>query len=132
MADIIEFCKRAEDAKSEREGSLRQRKIEALRRIFQCTRCMMRCCKCGTQLESEGDESKYAAPYAFCKSCREEYEEYRARADGVRPASPYYWHNEKWMQVWASWLEHQKSLDRYRQSKEFLQLLDEVEHLLKK
>jgi hypothetical protein len=36
------------------------------------------------------------------------------------------------MKVWENWLEHQKSLDDYRQSKEFLQLLGEVEELLKK
>jgi hypothetical protein len=132
MADIIEFCRKVDDLKSERDGSLRQRKIEALRRIFQCTRCVMRCSKCGTHLESEAEEqSKYAAPYTFCKNCQEEYEEYRERVGGSRSISPYYWHNEKWMKVWESWLEHQEHIDHYRQSKEFLQLLEEVEQLLR-
>jgi hypothetical protein len=35
------------------------------------------------------------------------------------------------MQAWASWLGHQKLVDQYRQSKEFLQLMQEVEELLK-
>jgi len=36
------------------------------------------------------------------------------------------------MKVWESWLEHQKWLDQYRHSKEFLQLLQEVENLFGK
>ncbi len=132
MADIIEFAQKAEDVKSEREESLRTLKIEALRRIFQCARCAMRCSKCGAQLEQEADESRYAAPYLFCKSCREEYEDYRERARGGRGAPSCYWRNDQWMRLWESWLAHQKSIDQYRHSKEFLQLVDEVEQLLKK
>lgn len=131
MADIIEFGKKADDLKSERETSLRHRKVEALKKIFQCSRCMMKCAKCGAQVEGGHEETKFAAPYIFCKSCQEEYEEYRTRMAGNRVTSCY-WHNAEWMNVWETWLNHQKSLDNYRQSKEFLQLLDEVEHLLRK
>ncbi|MCE5335199.1 MAG: hypothetical protein LLG06_11510 [Desulfobacteraceae bacterium] len=133
MADIIEFGKKADDLKSERETSFRQRKIEALRKIFQCTRCVLKCSKCGAQIEERaGERTKYAAPYTFCNSCQAEYEEFRGRAGGAPGDPSCYWHNDAWMQVWNTWLEHQRSLDRYRQSKEFLQLLDEVEELLRK
>jgi hypothetical protein len=133
MADIIEFGKKAENLRSERDNAVRQRKIEALRKIFQCTRCMVKCSKCGAQIDSQAEErSRFAAPYNFCRSCRQEYEEYRALADGKQPDSEFYWHNSAWMRVWESWLKHQQTLDQYRQSKEFLQLLDEVEHLLRK
>ncbi len=133
MADIIEFGKKADNLKSEREGVLRQRKIEALRKIFQCTRCMVKCSRCGTQIDSKSDEpARFAAPYSFCKSCGAEYEEYRARLDGNQTVSDCYWHNSKWMRVWETWIQHQKALDQYRHSKEFLQLMDEVENLLRK
>lgn len=133
MADILEFGKKIEDLKSERETTLRQRKIEAIRKIFQCTRCIMKCSKCGAQVETQAEDcARFATPYTFCKSCQEEYEEYRARASGNRSDSICYWHNAAWMKVWESWLNHQKYLDQYRQSKEFLQLLEEVEHLLGK
>ncbi len=133
MANIIEFGKKAEDLKSERDTTLRQRKIEALRKIFQCTRCVVKCSKCGAQIDSQGEErSRFASPYNFCASCQEEYAEYRARVAENRSQSECYWHNATWMQVWETWLQHQKALDQYRQSKEFLQLLDEVEHLLRK
>src|SRR5208337_2743320 len=133
MADIIEFGKKVESLRSERDNAVRRRKIEALRKIFQCTQCVVRCAKCGAQIESQAEEyAKFAAPYSFCKCCRQEYEEYRVRAGGNRADSDCYWHNSTWMEVWETWLQHQQALDRYRQSKEFLQLIDEVEHLLRK
>ncbi len=133
MAEVIEFGKKALDLKSVRDASLRQRKIEALKKIFQCTRCMLKCSKCGAQLDGEGEtNSKYASPYPFCRNCREEYEEYRERCSGVQNTPKYYWHNDSWMKFWEGWLEYQKSLDEYRQSKEFLQLIQEVEELMEK
>jgi hypothetical protein len=133
MADVIEFDKKCQDLKSSRDTILRQRKIEALRRVFKCTRCMLKCAKCGTQLDGEIQESpKYAMPYAFCRNCFDEYQEYRNRVERNQTNSRYYWHNDVWMKVWESWLEHQRCLDQYRQSKEFLQLLEEVEDLFKK
>lgn len=133
MADVIEFGKKAQGLKELQDTSLRQRKIEALRKIFQCTRCMLKCAKCGVQLESEKQETtRYVSPYPFCLNCQEEYEEYRERTEGVQRGRKYYWHNETWMKVWEIWLEHQKLLDEYRKSKEFLQLLEEVEELMKK
>ena len=53
MADIIEFGKKAEHLRSERDNAVRQRKIEALRKIFQCTRCVVKCSKCGAQIDSQ-------------------------------------------------------------------------------
>ncbi len=132
MADIIQFGKKAQDLKSVRDTSLRQRKIEALRKVLQCTRCLLKCARCGSQLDREGEEpSRYAAPYPFCRSCQDEYEEYRERVDGKQATPRFYWHNDVWMRVWESWLEHQECLDRYRQSKELLQLVQEVEELLR-
>lgn len=133
MAEIIEFGKKAQDFKSEQDNAERRRKIESLRKIFQCTRCLLKCAKCGTQLDMQSSaQSRYATPYPFCTNCKEEYDEYRARVEGGKSSSKRYWHNENWMQVWDSWLQHQQCLDTYRQSKEFLQLLHEVEEFLGK
>lgn len=134
MAEIIEFGKKAQDLKSLQDANLRKRKIEALRKIFQCSRCMLKCAKCGSQADTDEVKSgeKYATPYTFCSNCREEYAEYQERINGERTTPKYYWHNEKWMKVWENWLEHQQCLDEYRRSKEFLQLLQEVEELLGK
>jgi hypothetical protein len=131
MGEIIEFGKRAQDLKSLRDDGIRQRKINALKKFFQCTRCFLRCAKCGTQLDMGAEEvTRIAAPYPFCRNCSEEYQEYKERVAGEQQHAKYYWHNDSWMKVWQSWLDHQKRLDQYRQSKEFLQLLQEVEELL--
>jgi hypothetical protein len=131
MGNIIEFGKKAQDLKSIRDEAVRQRKIDALKKIFQCTRCLLRCAKCGAQLDSDLDQSSQAAaPFPFCRSCYEEHQEFKERQAGTQTHPRYYWHNEFWMRVWESWLEQQRCLDEYRQSKEFLQLLQEVEELL--
>ncbi len=56
MGNIIEFGKKAQDLKSIRDEAVRQRKIDALRKIFQCTRCLLKCAKCGAQLDSDLDQ----------------------------------------------------------------------------
>jgi len=134
MAEILEFGKNARCARKEAEKDtvIRRRKIETLKKVFQCTRCMMKCAKCGTQIDSQGGQpARYATPYPFCQMCCEEYEEYRARMDGKEADPRYYWHNEAWMKAWETWIEHQKRMEHYRQSKEFLQLLGEAEELLR-
>lgn len=132
MADILEFGRKVQDLKSMRDANERQRKIDALRKVFQCTRCVMKCAKCGTQLDTGSQEpSRFATPYRFCGNCQDEYEEYRERTEIGKTAPRFYWHNDLWMQAWASWLGHQKLVDQYRQSKEFLQLMQEVEELLR-
>ncbi len=130
MAEILEFGKKAQDLKSMRDTDLRQKKLEVLRKIFQCTRCVVKCAKCGSQIEAgKKESSRYATPYPFCSNCQEEYEEFQQRAKGEEQGPKYYWHNDQWLEVWRSWLEHQKCLDRYKHSKEFLQLLEEAESL---
>ncbi|HBD09824.1 MAG TPA: hypothetical protein DCZ69_16355 [Syntrophobacteraceae bacterium] len=131
MGNIIEFGKKAQDLKSIRDETVRQRKIDALKKIFQCTRCLLKCAKCGAQMDMDpNSNARTVAPYAFCRSCHEEYQEFKERQAGTLLHPRYYWHNDSWMQVWESWLEQQRCLDEYRQSKEFLQLLQEVEELL--
>ncbi len=130
MAEILEFGKKAQDLKSMKDTDLRQRKLEALRKIFQCARCVVKCAKCGSQIEAGKKASvRYATPYPFCTNCQEEYEEYQQRNTGEERNPKYYWHNDQWLEVWRSWLDHQKCLDRYKHSKEFLQLLEEAGNL---
>lgn len=131
MANIIEFGRKVQSLKSMKDTSLRQKKLESLKKIFQCTRCMMKCAKCGAHIERDKEDSRrFATPYPFCRNCQEEYQEYRERSDGTQGNPNYYWHNDDWMEVWKTWIEHQKSLDRYKSSKEFMQLVEEAEELL--
>ncbi len=128
MAEVIEFEKKSKDAKAQKESTIKQRKIQLLRAVFQCTRCSLKCSKCGSQIHmSEGDGAPTPTPYPFCQNCREEFIEYKRRLSG-RQGVDYYWYNDAWMKVWETWLEHQRSLDEYRKSKEFLKLLNEFKN----
>lgn len=125
MADVIEFGKKSKDVQAQKDQEVLKRKIQLLRAVFQCTRCSLKCAKCGSQINvSEGEKEAAVTPYPFCNNCREEYIEYKNRVSGNQGLD-YYWYNESWMKVWDTWLEHQKSLDEYRNSKEFLKLLNE-------
>jgi hypothetical protein len=64
-------------------------------------------------------------PYSFCDSCSEEYIEYIDTLKGKKDEA-LYWHNDAWMKVWATWIEHQGAVDSYLKSKEFERLLDEL------
>jgi len=35
------------------------------------------------------------------------------------------WHNDAWIDVWKTWINHQNAISQYLKSKEFKQLLQE-------
>lgn len=126
MADIIKLEERRQLQLSEKRELLREEMIELLRKIFQCARCQLKCSRCSTQIRETEVSQHSTLPYPFCLSCRDEYELYLKRSRGELIAERY-WHNEEWMEVWRTWLHHQEVLDRYRNSKEFIKLLQELE-----
>ncbi|UCG13278.1 MAG: hypothetical protein JSU72_01950 [Deltaproteobacteria bacterium] len=128
MADIIELQKRRQRQECEKAEALRDEKIDLLKKIFQCTRCQLRCSRCGTQIQEAEDRTQAKLPYPLCTGCREEYDIYLKQRRGDITEG-HYWHNEEWMKVWGTWLEHQRALDHYRNSKEFIKLLHEFENL---
>jgi hypothetical protein len=67
-------------------------------------------------------------PYPLCSGCGDEYKVYLELTKG-ESATGRYWHNQEWMEIWRTWLQHQKALDHYRSSKEFIKLLHEFEGL---
>ena len=130
MADIISIDGKLDLTKNKKEALIRKRKIQAVQKVFQCTHCVLKCEKCGTQLQLETppDPEKQVAPtipYRFCDSCRDEYLDYLERLQG-RGDPECYWHNEEWLALWQVWIEYQGSIDRYLKSKEFVQLLNEL------
>jgi hypothetical protein len=128
VADIIELEKRRQQHLSEKKDALQDEKIEVLRKILQCARCQLKCSRCGTQIEEADERHHSFLSHPLCSGCGEEHEAYLKLSRGELAAG-HYWHNEEWMEVWRTWLEHQKSLEHYRNSKEFIKLLHEFEGL---
>ena len=133
MADLIDFKKKTETLQQAEEGKLKKFKIESLRKHFQCMRCAFRCARCGSQIADEEYTAlqPYNAPYPFCSVCYEEYLIYMKKRRGEPIDRKYYWFNDEWEKTWDGWLNYQKAMELYRESAEFLRLLDEVEKLLK-
>ena len=128
MAEIIELEKRRQRQDSEKASGLHEEKIDVLKKILQCARCQLKCSRCGTQIEETDDREHSPLPYPLCSGCGEEYQVYLKLTRGESGAGRY-WHNEAWMEIWRTWLQHQKALDHYRNSKEFIKLLHEFEGL---
>ena len=126
MAEIIDLKDRKKQDLTLKAEQERTKRMEMVLQMFQCSRCAMKCMKCGSQMEStvQGEESP-SVPYRFCESCLEEYKEFIERIHG-RGDPDYYWYNREWLEVWKAWMQYQESLGRYELSSEFRRLLKEL------
>ena len=127
MGNIISLDKKIKYTREKQDAIVRKRKLLAVRKIFRCTHCVSKCEKCGVQVTAENNPKVpgFRIPYTFCDSCSEEYVEYIDMLKGKRNEASY-WHNDAWIKVWSSWIEHQGAIDSYLNSKEFKRLLDEL------
>ena len=129
MAEIISLDAKLQDAITKKHELTRRRKLQAVKKVFQCTHCSFKCEKCGTQIsetESRSDPAhKLRVPYRFCDSCTEEYVDYIERLQGGGDADCY-WHNNEWADTWQKWIDYQSAIDRYTKSKDFLDLIKEL------
>ena len=130
MANIISFNEKKGLAAEKQATLIRKRKVQAVRKVFQCTHCALKCEKCGAQISGESNDTepyrrKLNVPYNFCDECSDEYLDYIERLQGGGDPDCY-WHNEAWLDSWKRWIDYQSSVDQYLKSKEFKQLLNEL------
>jgi len=123
LAKIIALEKSRRSRDEKRQASLDEAKKRAVRDIFQCLHCPSRCARCGTPIDPQSIRAK--APYRFCEACADEYDAYMAQLKG-EAVRDRYWHNETWMEVWKTWIDHKYAIDRHVKSREFIRLLDEL------
>ena len=130
MADVIPLDRKLQLAKEKKDALIRMQKIKAVQKAFQCSRCALRCEKCGSQIEQAEPQipadNPREVPYRFCQNCLEEYLDFIGKLQG-KGNPDYYWHNEAWLNVWDKWVGYQNAIDQYLKTKEFLQLLNEVQ-----
>jgi hypothetical protein len=77
MSKIIDIEDRIKLEQKKRAKVDRAKKMEAVRKVVQCTRCLARCAKCGVQFETHEMYKRHQTPHRFCASCQEEYEDFR-------------------------------------------------------
>jgi CRISPR/Cas system-associated protein Cas10 (large subunit of type III CRISPR-Cas system) len=126
MSNIIDIEGRIKLEQKKKAKVDRAKKMEAVRKIVQCTRCLARCAKCGVQFETHEIYKRQKGPYRFCPFCQEEYEDF-LRITEESEDSPFYWHNKEWVALWQSWLDFQQAMKVYGESQEFIDLVREVE-----
>lgn len=129
MADIITIDSRLKLSKEKQDALLRRRKIAALQKALQCFQCPMRCEKCGMQIDRsiEHTDKEKDIPFRFCSSCFSEYSEYIERTIG-KGDPECYWHNPQWQEIWKRWIDYQNARSEYMISKEYLQIIEELNH----
>jgi hypothetical protein len=132
VTKVISISSKRKKQQSRQALFARRRKAAAVRKIMQCSRCALRCEKCGAHMEPRrrqaADPSEARLPYRFCSSCEEEYRDFIERLKG-RGDPDCYWRNELWLDIWKKWIDYQGAVDSYLKSKEFIQLLQELEKL---
>jgi len=126
MSKVIDIEDRLKLEQKKKAKVERAKKMEVVRKVIQCTRCLARCAKCGVQFETQEMYQRHKTPFRFCASCLEEYEDFR-RLQETGEESALYWHNREWAAMWQAWLDYQQALKEYGESPEFIDLVREVE-----
>lgn len=126
MSKVIDIEDRLQIEKQKKAKIDKAKKLEEVRRVMQCSRCLARCAKCGVQFETREVYKRYKGPYRLCTACEEEYQEF-LRLQEKGGASSCYWHNREWVALWQAWIDFQKALKEYIESPEFVDLLREVD-----
>lgn len=125
MGNIVKFdeCMEAEKKKRKVE---KIKKLTTIKKIFECTKCALKCTRCGTQVAvSQSSSYSREVPYRFCMSCEDEFRDFLDKKRGT-DRKELYWHNREWIATWEAWIEYQKAIKRYENSNEFKQLLNEL------
>ena len=126
MSNVIDIEKRLQLEQKKKAKVDKAKKLEYIRKFLQCKRCLARCSMCGVQFDPQEMYKRQQSSYRFCSGCQEEYEEF-LRVKGKEEDTTYYWHNEEWLAIWENWLKYQVSLQKYTESPEFIELLQEVD-----
>jgi len=131
VADVISLNDKLQISENQKAKIAKKRKILTVQKIFQCAKCSFKCEKCGRQIEKENsaalaESERKRIPYRFCDSCLEEYIDYINKLKG-QGNKDLYWHNEAWINLWGKWVDYQYSVDQYLKSKEFIQIVRELE-----
>ncbi|MCK4620176.1 MAG: hypothetical protein KAT52_09535 [Desulfobacterales bacterium] len=100
MADIISLDSKLQLTRDKKANLIKKRKILAIQKVFQCTRCSFKCEKCGSQIslahQKKNDSRNIKISYRLCESCMEEFNDYIEKIKG-KGDSDSYWHNDAWI-----------------------------------
>jgi len=126
---IVDLGERIENQKRKRQVEHYQGKIEALKKTIQCSSCHVKCAMCGLQVDTVGTAKQIRfSPYGliFCGSCRDEFQDFLSLSRGEK-SSDIFWHNQEWKNMWSAWLNYRRAINAFTDSREFRELLEEID-----
>ena len=126
MTKVIDIEDRLRLEQRKKAKVEKAKKLEAVRKMMQCSRCLARCARCGIQFDTTEMYKRYPGPYRLCSFCQEEYDDFLKITEKSQE-SPCYWHNREWLALWRSWVDYQQAMKAYSESREFIDLVWEVE-----
>jgi len=124
MSKIIEIKKHIASEQQKRKDAEQLSLVKPLLHFLQCSTCVMKCCRCGSTVDTSTDYSlpPNTASFAFCSDCKAEYLEYqRSKLHNENAGLP--WHNQPWKEMWDSWITYQKAIRKFLHSKEVKDLI---------
>jgi hypothetical protein len=126
MTKVIDIEDRLRLEQRKKAKVEKAKKLEAVRKMMQCCRCLARCARCGIQFDTTEMYKRYPGPYRLCSFCQEEYDDF-LRITEKGQESLCYWHNREWLALWRSWMDYQQAMKTYSESPEFIDLVRELE-----
>jgi succinate dehydrogenase/fumarate reductase-like Fe-S protein len=70
MSKVIDIEDRLKLEQKKKRKVDKAKKMEAVRKILQCTRCLARCHKCGVQFDTTKMYKRYQGPSGFARAAR--------------------------------------------------------------
>lgn len=127
MEKVLSITARLEDKRRKQQVETYRDKFEAVQRVLQCSACHFKCAMCGrhkTEAESSSPPPTASIESTLCESCRSEFEAFQKISKEGQSGPDIFWHNDEWIELWAHWLDYQRSISKFRNSFDFKQLTD--------
>ena len=127
MEKVLSITARLEDKRRKQQVEAYRDKFEAVQRVLQCSACHFKCAMCGLHIkgaEPSRPPSTASIEATLCESCRSEFEAFQKISIEGLSGPDIFWHNDEWIELWARWLDYQRSISKFRNSFDFKQLTD--------
>ena len=127
MEKVLSITARLEDKRRKEQVEAYRDKFEAVQRVLQCSACHFKCAMCGRhkkEADSSSPPSTASIESTLCEGCRSEFEAFQKISKEGRSGPDIFWHNDEWIELWARWLDYQRSISKFRNSFDFKQLTD--------
>jgi len=127
MEKVLSITARLEDKRRKQQVEAYRDKFEAVQRVLQCSSCHFKCAMCGLHIkgaESSCPPSTASIEATLCESCRSEFEAFQKISKEGQTGPDMFWRNDEWVELWARWLDYQRSISNFRNSFDLKQLTD--------